>query len=566
MAHIVITKNREGKEYVYLRQSFRKGDKVIHKNLKSYGKLEDLKKDDPRILEKLQEEAKNIDNDSTIYTIKLSSGLKPTVIGKNYSWKILEKIYNELNIHNVCNSLQNSSKIKFDIDKIFKLLVFARILNPCSKIKTLEFQNSLFGEWKFNENQMYRSLNYILEMCEDLQLTMHEAITKNIGRQATLVFYDVTNYYFETDLDDEIKYAMKGKELTKSMIKRMKGPSKEKRDNPIVQLGLFMDSNGIPISYKLFSGNVVDTSTYTDAIEQVKKQFGIERIVVVADKAMNSTKNVSKNSENNDGWLFSSKIRGTRGTPKKLQSFALSSEGWEFNADRTFGKKSMIRERKLSDGTKIKEKVLVSWSKEYADREKMKRIQVIEYLNSLTDEAKYNASNKKGCKKYLNATEVDENTGEVIKTKTIVTLNKERIEFDAKFDGLNVLVTSELDMSDEKMLEAYHSLSKIEDCFKVTKSQLDARPVFVWTEKHIQAHFLICFVSLVLMRVLEHKIENVMSVQRIQEALKSCTCREYNKGIYVIEHNDEASILLNKTGIKGLESVMPHPKFIKAIK
>ena len=140
---------------------------------------------------------------------------------------------------------------------------------------------------------------------------------------------------------------------------RKKGPCKSKSGKPIVQMGLFMDSNGIPISHTLFRGNQTDPTTYIPAIDQVKKQFGLERIIVVADKAMNSKKNVSLTHENEDGWLFSMKHRGTRGAPKDIQAFILDPKGWVYNTQETFAMKSTIRERKLEDKTTVKEKVQI---------------------------------------------------------------------------------------------------------------------------------------------------------------------------------------------------------------
>ena len=158
---------------------------------------------------------------------------------------------------------------------------------------------------------MYRSLCHLDKMKEAIQLKTHESITKKIGRVATLVFYDVTNHYFEIDMNDEDIVDEETGEILSSGL-RKKGASKENRKAPIVQMGLFMDTNGIPICYRLFRGNLPDVSTYCEAIKQVKKQFGIEKVVVVADKAMNSGNNIIETSNNKDGWLFSQKHRGKR--------------------------------------------------------------------------------------------------------------------------------------------------------------------------------------------------------------------------------------------------------------
>jgi transposase len=159
---------------------------------------------------------------------------------------------------------------------------------------------------------------------------------------------------------------------------RKRGPSKEKRPNPIVQMGLFMDTNGIPIAYRLFPGNCVDVKTYLPAVEQIKKQFGIQRIVVVADKGMNSKNNITETLQNKDGYLFSQKVRGTRGAPKDIQAFVLDSEDWITNEQETFAKKSMIRKRTVNK-KEITEKILVTWNQKYDFREKIRRKKSVEY-------------------------------------------------------------------------------------------------------------------------------------------------------------------------------------------
>ncbi|HFI0696278.1 TPA: IS1634 family transposase, partial [Streptococcus suis] len=250
-----------------------------------------------------------------------------------------------------------------------------------------------------------------------------------------------------------------------------------------------------------FRGNQTDPVTYLPAVEEVKKQFGIERIVVVADKAMNSTTNVSAMLEQGDGWLFSQKHRGKRGAPKDIQEEILDPEGWHFNAEGTFAKKSYIRSRKLGTGKgskMIKEKVVITWSKKYADRERIRRDGALEYASHLTNAELFRQTSKKGGKKYLDLSYLDKETGEIKPFSPLIQLDLEQVEFDAQFDGINVLVTSEIELSDEAILDSYRQLSKIEDCFRVTKTELESRPVYVWTEEHIQAHFLTCFIALIL--------------------------------------------------------------------
>eukprot|EP00831_Metopus_contortus_P081795 TRINITY_DN8692_c0_g1_i2.p1 TRINITY_DN8692_c0_g1~~TRINITY_DN8692_c0_g1_i2.p1 ORF type:complete len:508 (+),score=48.88 TRINITY_DN8692_c0_g1_i2:103-1626(+) len=337
---------------------------------------------------------------------------------------------------------------------------------------------------------------------------------------------------------------------------RKRGPSKEKRPNPIVQMGLFMDTNGIPIAFRLFPGNCVDVKTYLPAVEQIKKQFGIERIVVVADKGMNSKNNIIETLKNKDGYLFSQKVRGTRGAPKDIQKFALDSEDWIINEQETFAKKSMIRKRKV-DKKEITEKILVTWNQKYDFREKIRREKSVEYAEKLTAGERFRMTMKKGGKRYLDVETVDEETGEIKRLVPHISIDEEKIAFDEQFDGINVLITSETEMSDQEMLDSYRSLSRIEDCFKVLKTNFDARPIYVWTQPHIEAHFLICFISLTIMRLLEHKLEWQLSPERIQSALLSAQCHPLEKGYWEVFGNEDFLKINELLGKKWSHQFVP---------
>jgi len=560
MAYIAVRKNREGKSYVYLVEGFRVNNKVSTRNIKSYGQLEKMETEEPGVLERLRAEAK----------AGLLTGSKPEKISidfqlnelinnplKNYGWKLLDDVYKMLNITPVLKSVKRKSE--YDLDEILRLLVFERILNPQSKSKTVENQSLIWGSWDIKEHHVYRSLKHFSEAKERIQLAAHRSIVKNMGRAAMLVFYDVTNYYFEIDLNDEdIVDEETGEILEEGLRKR--GPSKERRPKPIVQLGLFMDTNGIPISYKLFRGNQVDSITYLPAIEQVKKQFGLERIVVVADKAMNSAGNVTQTHDNGDGWLFSQKHRGSRGVPKAIQEFVLETSGWEYNEKLTKAKKSMIRKRKLSDGTITEEKVVVTWNKKYADREKIRRDGALEYIESLTNPERFRASCKRGGKKYIETYELDKETGERVPLSPFLDIDYKKVEFDAQFDGINVLVTSEIDMSDEAIINHYHELSRIEDCFRVTKTEFDARPVYVSLKAHIEAHFLICFLGLIIIRILQNVTDWQLSPRRLVDALNSSVTSELGRGYSRVYANDDMQLLNKICGIEWEHTNMENEK------
>lgn len=539
MAYIKTTTNKEGRTHVYLVEGYRKNGKVKQRIIHKYGLLDELEAVEPGILERLKKEAKAglLNSNQTIQvTYDLLEPMNEP--DKSYGWMVLDYLFEELKLHDFMKKVKTKSN--YDLSTALKLLVFQRILNPNSKLATVASQADLFGDWDINLNAIYRYLDKLDEIKNDIQLHLHQEISRLTNREGRLVFYDVTNYYFETDIPDEEEISEDGEVIRVGL--RRRGPSKEHRPKPIVQLGLFMDTNGIPISYKLFRGNQTDPVTYLPAVEEVKKQFGIERIIVVADKAMNSKTNVSAMFEQGDGWLFSQKHRGKRGAPKDIQEQILNPEDWHFNQTETFAKKSYIRSRKL--GTRknapvVEEKVVITWSKKYADRERIRREGALEYASKLTDAELFRQTSKKGGKKYLDLSYLDKETGELKPFSPIIKIDKDQVAFDAQFDGINVLVTSEINMSDEAILDSYKQLSKIEDCFRVTKTEIESRPVYVWTEKHIQAHFLTCFIALILIRLLQYKTNWVMSPARMINALNSAKATHLQDDYYRLQENSD---------------------------
>jgi transposase len=268
MASIQKIKNREGTVYVYLCDSWWENGKHKTALVKSFGRYEKLIKDNPNAYDELREKAKRGEipykskRKQIIVKINLEEDISEIGL-QNYGHLILERFYKELNIDKEIANFQRDKKYKYDLNEIMKLLVFQRILDPASKLKAVSMQRKMFSDWDFSQSDISRSLDRIHLLKDSLEDRLHKEITKNKGRTGYLVFYDVTNYYFEIDIEDAGE---------KRKVKRKRGVSKEKRLSPIIQMGLFMDSNGIPISYKLFSGNETDPITYKPAMEELKKK------------------------------------------------------------------------------------------------------------------------------------------------------------------------------------------------------------------------------------------------------------------------------------------------------
>lgn len=552
MAYISLRKNREGKPYVYLVEGYREGSTVKQRILKSYGSYEELESKEPGIVERLRLEAKNgtlVEKVNKEVTIKLDLQQPINESSKNYGWLLMDGIYKQFEIDKFVNSWCKQNRVRYDLDQVLRLLTYQRILDPCSKSRTVRSQSNLYGSWNITHNHMDRSLDYFEDLTTDLFVHLHEEVKKKIGRNGYLVFYDVTNYYFTIDIDDMDDFD----EITGEIIReglRKRGCSKENRPNPIVQMGLFMDENGIPICYKLFPGNRNDASTYQEAIQEIHDKFHLDRIVVTADKAMNSNRNVKINHDAGNGWLFSQKIRGKKGVSKVLQKFALSEEGWIVNDSGTMAHKSMIRERKLDKNHTVREKVVITWNINYDVREKERRAEAINYAQRLSKPQIYMWSCRRGGKRYIVPVYTNPETGELVELNHDFILDQELIEFDSLFDGINVLVTSEVDMSDKDIIDSYHQLYKIEDCFRVTKTEFNARPVYVWTQSHIEAHFFTCFMALFLVRVLQHYLNWEISPGRIADALISAKAQELPQGYWHVEASEDFRMILEKLNIE----------------
>ena len=225
----------------------------------------------------------------------------------------------------------------------------------------------------------------------------------------------------------------------------------------------------------------------------------------------------------------------------------------------TFAKKSYIRERKLGNKKEdptVKEKVLITWSKKYADREKIRRNGALEYASKLTNAELFRQTSKRGGKKYLDVTYCDLETGEILPYSPIISIDQEQVEFDAQFDGINVLVTSEVDMSDERILASYKELSKIEDCFRITKTDLESRPVYVRKETRIQGHFLTCFLALIHLRLLQNRVNWQLSPEKLILAMNSAKATRIKDGYYRLQENEEMKELNKLLGIEWEKGIV----------
>ena len=347
----------------------------------------------------------------------------------------------------------------------------------------------------------------------------------SIGRNTSLTYYDVTNYFFETMYGDDDTYELdENNEIIKDennkpiIVKkgfRKKGVSKENSKGPIVQMGLFIDNNGIPVSHKLFPGNTQDKTTFKNVLENDVDEMDLGKIVVVADNGMNTQENKYLIVDKGNGYIVSKSVKRSW---KSQRDWALEEKDYTYirNASNqvVFKYKSRINEITLTykneDGTKskkiIKEKEIIYWSKKHYEKELHQNQKFIEYLESCKENPDKLKDKQRKSQEYIKVLDIDKKTGEVIKTDKLIVFLDEKLEKYKETLGYYSIVTSEIEDNDKEIINRYHGLSRIEDSFRIIKSDLEGRPVYVWTEKHIKAHFLICFIALTIVRIMQYKI------------------------------------------------------------
>ena len=553
----------KGKIYLSFVQGYRdENGKVKQKTIKKLGYLEELKKiyDDP--IQHFKELAKQKSNEEvTEITIKNinTQKLNKNSIQKNLGYSILKLIYRELKIDSFLNSKQKNLNIDYKLNDVFSLLIFSRILYPASKKQTYENKNIYFDKFDFSEDDMYRSLTYLKSFKEEIELLLWNNSKEKYNRNTSKTFYDCTNYYFEIEYNDNDEYVLNddgsikvdknGNKILQKKGYRKRGPEKNHRPDPIIEMGLLMDASGIPIAYNLFSGNESEKLSLVPEIKRLKNKFNFGRTIVVADRGLNCSDNIIKisgtsmeMSKNKNGYVYGQSVRGADSefkewVLKKEEYITDIIEDTQENKKIKFIHKSRIYPKKMyvtredkgltKNGNKRKEWIEVDQK------------QMVYFSQKYADTTSYGAAN------YVKNLKFIKSTGEIADTSNLIFDEEKQIE-EEKYDGYYSIVTSEENLSDIEIRNIYRGLARIENTFKVTKSTLESRPVYVWTPEHIEAHFLTCFVSLVIIRLLEEKLGRQFSPDKIINSLKNYTSSNIEHDIYLQNNYDDIIEKINE--------------------
>ena len=541
------TKFKSGKVYLSIVDGYWKDGKVKQKVYQKLGYLDDLKKefDDPishykNYVEKLKKEFET--KITTTFDISKDNDFEDDTFNIGYSY--LKKIFQELDITSVLKDKQYSSKIEYSLPKACELLTYSRIINPGSIKYTYEHKNQFFEPFDLSLDDLYRSLKPMLDCKENIFKTIWDNTKEKYNRDASTSYYDCTNYYFEIEYDDEDIKDTNGEIIKKGIRKR--GPEKNHRPDPIVEMGLLLDSQGFPISYNLFPGNTSEKETLIPEIKNIKRRHNINKVIVVADRGLNCSDNmiglagIDLDKENRDGYIYGQSIRGA---DQKFKDWVLTNDyktdiivdedGNEIkfiHKSRIYPKKMYITRddkdltksgNKKKQAITVDQKQMVYYSQKYAEKQKRDRQMVIEKAKDLIkNPGAYTRATTYGAAGYINNIKFDKETGAVSNSSEL-SINQSKIEEEEKLDGYYCIVTSEENLSDLELRNIYKGLAKIEETFKITKSEFDARPINVRLEEHIDAHFLICFISLVIIRLLQYDINNKYTIKNILEKMKN---------------------------------------------
>lgn len=507
------------------------------KTIETLGYLDELEKEYDNPVAHFEQvvadmnKAESEKNQPVVVNIDLTKKIQDGSRRMLYGYAPLSRVYHELDLHSFINSRARNLNVEYIPNNILKLLCFERLLNPGSKKRAFENKDRYFENSDFSLDDIYGFLSVIAKYKDSLQIHLHDKIKLLYGRSTELVYYDVTNYYFEIDEQDEMK---------------KRGVSKEHRPDPIIQMGLFMDTMGIPISYRLFPGNTNDCETVRPMLAELKRDYDIGRVIIVADKGNNTAKNVNYHVMRGDGYVYSQTVRGAQ---KELKDYVFDERGYTWIGD-DYKIKSRVYPREISvignNGKlmkkRIDEKQIIFYSRDYDRRAKTEREPaLLKAMELVKNPGKYNKATSYGAAKYVKNLEYDRETGEIVTSEKKPVFDKEKLREEEMFDGYYAIVTSELDKSDKEIIEIYRGLWRIEESFKVTKSDLKARPVYLSRQDRIESHFLICFIALTIIRILQHKLEGKYSTTHILESLRKIECTNVEENIFIFDYEAEIS-------------------------
>ncbi|MBR2786626.1 MAG: IS1634 family transposase [Clostridia bacterium] len=527
------TKTKNTIQYAIIRDINKNGKRTtcVYENI---GNLEKLKKraGDMGPLEWLNNYVQKLNEQNKAETLPVIILKNPNkIIEKNIQncfnigYLFLQDIYYKLKLDDICKQISDKHQFKFDLNNILSNLIYSRIIYPASKLKTLELSKKFLEQPNFDYQHIERALAIICEKMDFIQSELYKNSCKYMERNNKVLYYDCTNYYFEIEEESGL---------------RQYGKSKENRPNPIVQMGLFMDGDGIPLIFDITPGNTNEQVTLTPLEEKIIKDFNTSEFVVCTDAGLASTANRKFNNINNRKFVTTQSIKKLK---KHLKEEALDlSSGWHLTGSKKsynisklrtdeklieqYKDKIFYKERWIKEG-ELEQRLIVTYSVKYQEYQKNIRNTQLNRAKKIIEEnpQKLSKAKQNDSKRFIKTTNVT-NDGEVAE-KSIYAIDQNIVDEEAKYDGLYAVCTN-LEDPVEEIMEINHRRWEIEESFRIMKSDFKSRPVYHSKNETIKAHFITCFLSLIIYRYLEKKLDEKYTAPEIIETLRNMEIKQEN--------------------------------------
>ena len=452
----------------------------------------------------------------------------------NGGYLFLKKIYHELKLDKICKEISQKYKFDYDLNSILSRLIYGRVIFPSSKLATNELSKQFIEQPNFDLHQIYRALEVLAKESDFIQSSLYENSLKVSKRNTGVLFYDCTNYFFEIEQEEGIKQY---------------GPSKEHRPNPIIQMGLFMDGDGIPLAFSINRGNMNEQVTLKPLEKRIISDFELSKFVVCTDAGLASLDNRKFNNIAGRSFITTQSIKKLK---KHLKNWALDTNGWKLpGSDKTYDistfdeiiekatkeekaqiiSKVFYKERWIKEDD-FEQRLIVTYSVKYRDYQRKIRNSQIERAQKLVDNSPENIEKcrQNDYKRFIHKTTCTKD-GEVADNK-IYSIDNDTILQEEAFDGFYGVCTS-LEDSISEIIKVNHRRWEIEECFRIMKSEFKARPVFLKNDDRIEAHFITCFISLIIYRLLEKRLGEKFTCREMVSGLKDMNFFEVKGEGYV---------------------------------
>lgn len=517
-----ITKSKNASSLYVIKSTYVNGknsSKIVEK-LGTYSELQDkLNGQDPiewakKYIEDLNRQQQQDDHNVIVNYSPTKLIPKNEQLSFNGGYLFLQQLYHNLGIHKICKAISNKYNFAFDLDCILSRLIYGRIIFPSSKLATYHLSKKLIEQPNFDLQHIYRALEVIARESDFIQSSLYQNSLAISDRHTGVLYYDCTNFFFEIEQEDGLKQY---------------GISKEHRPNPIVQMGLFMDRDGIPLAFSIHKGNTNEQLTLKPLEKKILADFNCSRFIVCTDAGLASTDNRLFNTMGNRAFITTQSIKKLK---KHLRDWALSPQGWKLSTapysspevnisqlDETVHTDAIFYKERWVNENGLEQKLIVTYSAKYKNYQRKIRNAQIERAQKTmnANPARLKKANSNDYKRFIQKTSVTLD-GEVA-SKDFYTVNQGLIAHEEIFDGFYAVCTN-LDDDAAAIIKVNQRRWEIEECFRIMKSEFKARPVYLTRDDRIQAHFTTCFLSLVLYRFLEKKLNQKFTCTEIVDGLR----------------------------------------------